>query len=169
MAIPVAIVYYTNPTGTWHLFHLATMPDDLFTPIIIDKFEFHTKEHTKEYKLDPKYRDLYEVLIFNENGFISEDFRSANKRPELKGEYKIQLFNGKEIVFEDTIKTWTRATFKNNDMKTYSDLTIYEFPIPLKGFSTSDIKLRISVIKPSSILEKYKQDIELRVRVSASK
>lgn len=145
------------------------MPNDLYNPIITDKFRFHEPDYTKEYKLDPKYRGFYEIRISNKKGFNSSDFAAQKPRYNLKGKFKIELFKGGNKILEKTVSEWKTASFKGNDLETYEDLSIYEFPIPLKGFKISDIKLKFSVVEPSPILKIYENDIELQVRVSSNK
>ena len=159
-------MFSSKAVVAWHIMHLATMPKDLLLPIINDKFDFNKKGNFKEYTLKPKYRDFYAVSIFSKKGINSADFKMQDDRHVLKGKLKIELFNDNHKVSEKIVTRWTSALFKNNTMKSYKSITFFEFPIPINGFSTDNIKLKISVIEPSTILEAYKNDIELQIKVS---
>lgn len=155
-------------TGVWHLLHLVTMPEDLFSSIINDKFDFDKKGNSKEYTLNPKYRDFYAVSIFSQNGISKADFGANDNLYELEGKLKIELFNNHQKVLEKIVTRWTSAFYKNNNMKIFKSITIFTFPVPVNGFSINSMKLKISVVEPSNILKKYKNDIELQIIVAGA-
>ena len=165
----LAFLFSSKGIGIWRIIHLITMPADLFEPIISDTFRFHKNGYIKEYQLKPKYRDYYEIIITSKSGFDSAEFAAQEKRSSLQGQYKIELFRADEKISEETVGNWSAASFKGTDLKAYRSLSIYEFPLPIKNFKIKNIRLRFSVIKPSLLLERYKNDVELQIRVSARK
>ena len=164
--ILIGFMLSSKATGIWHLIHLATMPEDLFSPIIHEKFDFDKEGNSKEYTLNPKYRDFYAVSIFSQNGINSSDFGTKDDRYKLKGKFKIELFSHDHKVSEKIVSRWTSALYKDNNMKIYKSITIFTFPVPVNGFSTNRMKLKITVIESSNILKEYKNDIELQIKVS---
>lgn len=142
------------------------MPDDLHTPIVTDIFEFNEKGYSKEYKLKPKYRDIYAVSVISKNGISPSEIRGDNNY-DLEGKFKIELFRNSKKLSEKIIDGFENATFTGNDTKTYKSIGLYSFPIPFESFSTNNMKIKISVIEPDSRLGKYKESIELQIGVSA--
>lgn len=166
ISILTGFMLSSKATGIWHLIHLVTMSEDLFSPIIIDKFDFNKKDNSKEYTLNPKYRDFYAVSIFSQNGISKADFGTNDNRYEIEGKFKIELFNNDQKMSEKIVTRWTSGLYKNNNMKIFKSITIFTFPVPVNGFSINNMKLKISVVEPSNILKKYINDIELQVTVS---
>ncbi len=164
-----AFLFSAKSTGFWRFIHLVTLPQDLFEPIVLERFRFDEDGYSKKYELHPKYRGFYTIQICNFDGFKSSDFDSGNSRYGLKGKFKIELFKGEEKVVEKIVTNWTTASLKNNNLKMFETLSIYEFPIPIKGFNIKDMILRFSVIEPSPILKNHGNDIKLQVKVSPNK
>ena len=172
LAIFVSLmIFMLSPKGLGavRILHLVFMPSNLFEPIISDDFKFYKDNFSSEYMLKPKYRDFYEILISSKTGFKASDFSNSNDRYDLKGEFRIELFSGDEKIIDETVNRWSSATFMGNDLKTYTDLSIFEFPVQINGLKIEDTKLKISVVEPSQLLGKYKNDLQLQVRVSARK
>ncbi len=166
ISILAGFMLSSKAIGIWHLINLVTMPEDLFSPIINDKFDFDKKGNSKEYTLNPKYRDFYAVSIVSQNGISKADFGTNDNRYELEGKLKVELFNNGQKVSEKIVTRWMSGLYKNNNMKIFKSITIFTFPVPVNGFSINSMKLKISVVEPSNILKKYKNDIELQITVS---
>ena len=169
IAILTVYLFSSQATGIWHVYHLATMPEDLFTPLFTDNFEFHTKGYSKEYDLNPKYRDIYEVSITAASNIIPSGWgESKQNNNELEGKVKIELFNNNTRLLEDTATKWRRATFQTGNMNFYRSFSLIDFPIPTKGFQIKPSKIKITVIEPYTFLEKYQDNIKLEVKVAAT-
>lgn len=51
-------------------------------------------------------------------------------------------------------------------MNYIKSISLYDFPIPPRGISLKGTKIKIKVVEPNLNLGKYKNNIELQIRVS---
>ena len=162
-------IFSNKGVGFWHIYHMATMPEDLFSPLFTDTFEFHTKGFSEEYDLNPKYRDIYEVSITSTDDTIPSHWgKEKQNKNEVKGKIKIELFANETKLSENIATNWRRATFQKDNLNFYKSVSLIDFPIPIRNFKTQPTTIKITVIEPYTVLEEYKENIKLEVKVAAT-
>ena len=149
------------PIGIRHLAHLIAPPEDLYQPIVVDKFLFHEKGFTKTYSLKPKYLDIYEIGFFVGGEGITSKYK-------FKGKLKVEFFWKDKFLYDDVITSWKHGLYKGKDMTHLIEIALYKFNIPLEGKYKKDISVKITVLEPEESLKELSDLIELYIAVSAS-
>jgi hypothetical protein len=147
------------PIGIRHLAHLIAPPEDLYQPIIVDKFLFYEKGFTKTYSLKPTYLDIYEI------GF-SVGGEGITSKYKFKGKLKVEFFWKDKFLFNDVITKWKQAWDKENDMTHFKEISLYKFDMPLKGKYKNDVSVKITVLEPDDSLKELSDLIGLYIKVS---
>ncbi|MFB3894771.1 MAG: hypothetical protein ACE14V_00555 [bacterium] len=142
------------------LVHMVKPPNDLYQPIVEDKFEFATKGYSKTYNLSPRYLDPYELgFLVDQNGIES--------RYKYKGKLKIEFFRKDKLLFYDVATSIKHARYQRNDLATFDKISLYEFEIPLQGKYLKDISVRITVLEPDSRLAEINNSTTLYIAVGS--
>ena len=145
--------------GYWHFYHLVFSSNRLYIPILTENFSFHTKGFSRKFKFKPKYRDFHEL------GYLTED-KNGFDTDKFSGKLKIEFFKNNLLIDESIVTKSKSATYLGKDLEHYSDVAIYYFVIPTRGFFLDEILVRITVLEPDKELEKYEDNLELYIRVS---
>ncbi len=154
------------PLWVWQIVHLAYPPEDLYQPIVTDKFSFYERGYSKTYPLKPKYRDNYEVIISSSPDTIPSGCGKENRTYEFEGKIKFELFNHGEKVSDEEVTDWDSIGYQDKNMNYIKSICLYTFPVPPKGFSLDGTIIKITVVEPDHNLGKYENNIELQIRVS---
>lgn len=144
-----------------HIVHLMAPPEDLYQPIIVDKFLFYEKGFTKTYSLKPKYFDNYDI------GF-SIGQEGIESKYKFKGKLKVEFFWKDKFLYDDLITSWDSAAYAQNDMSHFNQIALCKFGIPIDGIHTKDTSVKITVLEPDKDLERFGDLIELYIAVSPS-
>jgi hypothetical protein len=152
-------------TGFYHLYYLVFPPEDQYQPLVMDNFNFHEKNYTAKYKFKPKYRDIHEVGFTVQPNVLLSGW-GGNKGYTFSGKLKVELFHENTLVDEAIVTKRLSVGFQKDNMDYISSVSLYNFPVPIKGFFLKETILRVTVVEPDKSLEKYKKDIDLRIRVS---
>ncbi len=147
-------------TGTRHILHLASPPEDLYKPIITDDFLFYEKGFTKTYQLKPKYLDRYMIGLVSEKQNISWGYK-------FSGKIKAEFFWKDTFLFEKIITSSYASGQADNNTKYFKNTYLSNFEVPLNGKYKDDISVRLTVIEPDEQLREYGDTIKLTIGVSA--
>lgn len=149
------------PLPIWarHIINMAIEPQDLYQPIVTDKFLFYRKGFSKTYSLEPKYLDSYAI------GFYSED-NSIYSQYKFNGKIKADFFYKDRLLFTKTTTSINAAWYVENDMKYYKKVSLMDFDIPLKGKYKDNISVVLTVLETDRELEKFGDSIKLYIAVS---
>lgn len=156
------------PVGIKRMFHLMTMPKDLFDPILKDKFHFWEKDFTKTYKLIPKYSDIYALGFICENEKIPSGWGKKNQKYEFNGKVKVELYSNGDIVLSSVIDTYKTCGFVKDDDTKIKSVELYTFEIPLQGKHKRNISMKLTVVEPDEYLRNFKDSAMLYVGVSST-
>lgn len=151
------------PLGFRHVYHLLTLPNDLFQPIQERKFNFYEAGYTERFELTPKYFDSYCIGYKAIAGTIPSSIL-------FDGEVRADFFYKDTIVQtkESKVVYCVRDT-QFRDSGQYTGCCFMEFDLPLDNKHLQDVSVRLTVIKPSKNLVPYQDNIELEVSVSGKK
>ncbi len=147
------------PIGIRHIYHLLVAPDDLYDPIITDKFLFDKMGFQKTYTLHPKYFDLYDLSIVFLDGDISSKYK-------FSGKLSVEFLHKGNIVSQKIVDRIVTAGYAGKDMSKYNRIALLTYGIPIVGKFKDDISLRVTVLEVDQELKKYKNSIVLQVAVS---
>jgi hypothetical protein len=149
------------PIGVLHFIHHAIPPKDLYEPIMSDHFPLWESGFSKNYSLDPKYADIYEI------GLVARD-KNFSTKETFTGKVKVEFFCQGEIISEYKITSIQRGVYAGKNMKRYKKISFMSFVIPLKGKYKKDISVRMTVLKADQNLKKYADSLEVYIAVSPS-
>jgi hypothetical protein len=152
-------------TGFYHLYYLVFPPQDKYQPLVMDNFNFYEKDYSTEYKFKPKYRDIHELGFMIKPNVLPSGW-GGNKGYSFSGKLKLELFHKDTLVDEAIITKHLAHSFQQDSMDYISNVSLYNFSIPIKGFFLKETTLRVVVLEPDKSLEKYKNNIDLIIRVS---
>ena len=153
-------------TGLYHLYYMACPPKELYQPLIISKFNFHEKGFITEYKFKPRYRNIHEVGFNVQPDVLPSGWGENKEKYVFSGKLKVQLYQGGNLVEEAVITKHLTFGYQKDSMDFISSVSLYTFPIPIKGFLLKETTLKIEVIELDTMLKKYKEFVELTIRVS---
>lgn len=148
------------PIKIRHLYHLLTVPKDLYTPIVYDHFDFSKKGTTITYSLIPKYFDIYALSISFPNEKISSKYK-------FQGKLKIEFLYKEKIVLEKIADQNISALYADKEMSLYKRITLLNFIVPIYNKYKDNLSVRVSVIETDNLLEKYKDSTMLHIAVSS--
>ncbi len=153
--------------GIYHLYHLVFPPKDLYQPSITSKFNFHEKDFVAEYKFIPRYRDIYELGFKIQPNILSSGWGKDKDQYNFSGKLKVQIYQEGNLVDDAVItKHSTSFWYQDGNMDFIKSVSLYSFPIPIKGFLRKEITIHVKVIEPAEMLEQFKENINLTIRVS---
>ena len=158
------------PIQIKRLFHLLTMPDDLYHSIVKDNFLFWVKDFSMTYDIEAKYSDNYAIsIVCHKSPYIPSGWDSEKQKYEFKGKLKVQFYYKDKLILTDEIKQIKAIFYVKNDMKYLKKIELYRFNIPLKKRYKNNLSLKLSVIEPDKTLEKYKDSLQLDISVTGHK
>jgi len=149
------------PVGVRHLYHLLTMPEDLYDPIVTDGYFFAEDGASRSYSLEPRYYDYYEIGLMSEAAGIPADFR-------FRGRVEAEFFVGEEEVEAHSITSVVSASYAKDDMDHYAKVVLLRFELPLVGGGSEQARLKLSVTEPDSANAPLGPSLQLYVAVSAT-
>ena len=152
--------YFHIPIGIRHFTHLMLPPKDLYEHIVNDEFLFWEAGFSKNYSLNPKYLDFYELGLYSPIDNLPSSFR-------LKGIIKAQFFFKDELLFEKEIGHQIAVIYIEGDMGHYKNVSLLNFEIPLLGKYKDDVSVVLTVLKPDVNLKKYARSVKIYIAVSA--
>jgi len=151
-------LYFLMPSAkNGHLLNLFHHPKNLYEPIVVDAFNIWEKGFKKEYSLNPKYSDFYEIGIFNKTG-ISADYK-------FNGKIKITFFRKNKVLQENIVTNMLAGYYLDKGMKYYKQISLFEFPVPLKGWD-KNCSIVLEVLEPDTVVRQYINSVQLYVSVS---
>ena len=158
------------PTTMKRLWHLFVEPDDLFDPVVQEKFNFWEKGYSVEFPLAVKYEDLYAVTIdcLDKKNCIPSGWGTSEKY-QFRGKIKADFFCKNKLVFSQEIVDAKAVVYQAGEMDYLKKIVLLSFAIPIKGKYKDDLKLRLTVLEPDLSLQEYGSSIELSVAVSGTK
>jgi hypothetical protein len=147
-----------------YLVHDINPPQDLYVPIVEDKFSFTERGDTKTYSLKPKYSDLYDLGISLNKKVLSSKYK-------LQGKLKLEFISNNTVLYEEIVDKFKSSghyfeDLERYDFDWYQQITLHTFEIPLQGRYKKDIGIRITVLEPDLELKEHKDSIRLFIRVS---
>jgi len=149
--------YIPVPAGIRHLANMVFSPDDMYEPIVLDRFAFWERDFTKTYALHPKYFGIYAIGIFIEDGAFEKNFK-------FNGKVNIGYYYKDKLLYEEVISSHRYASYAGKSMTHYSKVCLHQFDVPLKDIYAKNISVCMTVLEPDENLEKYKDS--LRVYIS---
>lgn len=149
------------PIGVRHIVHLSFPPEDLYHPIVTDKFSFHEKEYSRTYFLKPKYLDIYEVGMRSSEG----NFPSTYK---FSGKIKFDFYHNEEHLFEKTLSSCQAVYYTKNDYPKIHAISFITFDLPLMGKYKDNLSVKVTVVEADEFLKNYIESTELYIKVSAT-
>ncbi len=153
--------FFPLPIGIRHLFHLIFPPNNLYQPIVLDKFLFYEKGFTKTYYLKPNYLDIYEIgFLIDKNGIESTY--------KFKGKIKVEFFVKDEFLIGSMITSMDSALYKGTNMTYYKQISLYKFDIPLQEKYINDLSVKLTVLEPVQELKRFSDNVTLYIAVSAT-
>lgn len=162
----VMFMLSSKSAGLYHLYYMAITPEDLYQPLIISKFHFHKKDFIAEYKINPKYRNIHEVGFKIKPNILPSGWGKNKGKYTFSGKLKLQFYQAGNLVDEAIITKHLTFGYQKDNMDFIKSVSLYTFPMPQKGFFLKEVTLKIKVVKPDAMLEKYAEFIDLTIRVS---
>jgi hypothetical protein len=160
LVLRLMIGFIPLPIGIRHFINMLVAPKESYAPIIVDKFLFHERGFTKTYILNPKHLDIYEVGVLFEKGGIESTYK-------YKGKIKFEFYWKDTFLFDGIVTTFDSALYEQNDMSKYRQISLFKFDVPLQRKYIEDISLKLTVLEPDQILERYKDLSNLYIAVSS--
>src|SRR5690554_2381152 len=124
------------PIGVMHLINLLRRPNDLYEPIVIEAFDFKTKEYTRSFALKPKYSGIYEIGFFDQTGKIPSDFK-------FRGIVEIKLYNNSELIFSQIVNKADAYIYSKQNPKYLKKVILARFPLRITKRSEFQINIRL--------------------------
>lgn len=153
--------FFPVPIGIRHFVNSMIGHEDLYKPIVMDRFLFSEKNFSKTYSLNPTYLDIYEIGFCIDKSGIESTYK-------FKGKLKVEFFWKDKFLFNGVITSWDSAVYANGDMAHYKQISLYKFDVPLQNKYTKDLNMRLTVLEPDGELKRISDLINLYIAVSAS-
>lgn len=142
-----------------NLSHRIFQPDDLFQPIIFEKFDFSKVDTTSTFVFNPKYYDTYSLSLVVKDSEYDGSI-------DFNGVLKIEVYADDEKIL-DKYARGTVAKLLGLQDGGYRQSDILTFNIPFRNFKRRDLKLRVNIEDPSTQLEGVSEKLYLKVAVSS--
>jgi len=143
------------PKGVRHflyLYHHIIRPEGFFDPIILGKFNFGEKGFSQDYKINPRYSNVYVIgLRVNDNIF-------SPKHRRFLGKFKLELYENDTLLDSKEITEIIGVRGSMNGtpgLDFYPAGVIYKLEIPVDGKYKNNVRLRLTVIESDSNYKKY--------------
>lgn len=143
-------------------FHLQFRPAGLFEPIVHDSFNFGEVGYSKNFKLKPRFLDIYEIGITNEDKGISKHY-------EFTGILEIKYSWKDKLIYQEIVTKRGHAVYLKGNLNLYKNISLTTFNIPLDNQYKTDLNIQIKVIQPDKEIYKYTNDPQIYVAVSSIK
>lgn len=128
-------------------------------PILITDFHFEEMGYSRTFKIHPKHCEIYDIGAFSASDTIPT-------KPVFNGEVLIEIFYKNEVIIKTTVNSIRYGVYVEGTSNKYKFISFDTFFIPLDGKYTSDISLRITVLKSDHVLTNLSGDLKLFVAVS---
>jgi hypothetical protein len=153
--------FSSAPIGIRHFVNSMISPNDLYKPIVLDRFLFSEKNFSKTYPLNPTHLDIYEIGFVIDHGGIESTYK-------FRGKLKIEFFWKDKFLFDNIVTSWDSAGYVQGDMTHYKQISLCKFNIPLQEKYTKDISVKLTVLEPDEELKRFYNLITLYIAVSTS-
>ncbi|MBN1823857.1 MAG: hypothetical protein JW803_06030 [Endomicrobiales bacterium] len=155
----VVYLFIKYPIGMHHLLNPIIDNQNLYEPIVKDDFSFHDRYSSKQYTINPRYIDIYEIGIMTKTKGIPSTYK-------FEGKIKAVFYCQNKLVFETSSQAQLNAYYTNNLMNYYKSIVLLKFNIPLVNKYRDNITVKITILEPDIKLKAYKDDIYLYIAVS---
>jgi len=157
------------PNEIKRLMYLFLEPEDLYTPVIKESFNFWEKNFSKSYTLEAKYEDSYTISILCSDPVGLPSGWGTKNKSHFNGKIKVEFFYQDNCILTDKITKEKAIFYKKNDMDHLRKIDLYFFNIPIQKKFKHHLSLKLTVIDPDSSLETYKNSLILVVGVAETK
>lgn len=167
ISIPIYIIFGLGYSPSFfgklmHFKYIFSHPDDYFTKLVDDDFDFYTTGYSKTYKLDYKYFSLYSIAMIDENKKLP--YRLNGELYVFKGKIKADFFSNNKIIKTEYITDWERGFFVKNSIRFINSYILKYFTIPIAN-QYKDLSVKLTVIEP---MKYYNPNNKLKISINAT-
>lgn len=154
-------VYHNLPIGIRHILNTMISSDDLYEPITLDEYKFYKKGYSKEFEINPSYIDYYEIGMIRKNEIIPSTYKFG-------GKLRAEFFYKDKLIYQEITENIKAAYYAGKSLDYFKQISLMNFEIPLGGEYKNDIRVKLTMLEPDIASEKYKDDLRVYIRVSAT-